>query len=309
MAKDPAFLFYSRDFYEGTRTMLPEERACFIDLMIYQHQRGPIPNDLKRVLLYCNGVDEATLKATLQAKFKLTSEGWINEKLAQTIEERKEYTEGQSKNGTVGQFWKKSKAILSKKEYNQLRDLLYNQSKEQIFEIIKDKIINEATLKAMLEGSLKHIANANENENENEDINIKEGVKGEKQVPPTPATKTLTWRDNFETYLSELNEVYDRLICDPKYISEQEEFHPGVDIVLSLKKAYTNFWGKEAGWKYKKKQKSKNIDWVSTLTNAIDLNKVYKAKESSYPKKKGTSLAELTEIANDLCSLPNYIEK
>lgn len=77
MAKDPAFLFYSTDFYEGTRTMLPEERACFIDLMIYQHQRGPIPNDLKRVLLYCNGVDEATLKTTLQSKFKLTSEGWI----------------------------------------------------------------------------------------------------------------------------------------------------------------------------------------------------------------------------------------
>ena len=36
--KDPAFLFYSKDFYEGTRTMLPEERACYIDLMIYQHQ-------------------------------------------------------------------------------------------------------------------------------------------------------------------------------------------------------------------------------------------------------------------------------
>jgi len=34
--KDPAFLFYSKDFYEGTRTMLPEERACYIDLMIYQ---------------------------------------------------------------------------------------------------------------------------------------------------------------------------------------------------------------------------------------------------------------------------------
>ena len=31
--KDPAFLFYSKDFYEGTRTMLPEERACYIDLM------------------------------------------------------------------------------------------------------------------------------------------------------------------------------------------------------------------------------------------------------------------------------------
>lgn len=189
MAKDPAFLFYSTDFYEGTRTMLPEERACYVDLMIYQHQRGPIPNDLKRVLLYCNGVDEATLKATLQAKFKLTSEGWINEKLAQIIEERKEYTEGQSKNGTVGQFWKKSKAILSKKEYNQLRDLLYNQTKEQIYERIKDLDINEASLKAMLEGLLKHLENENRDEDEDEIKNNIKGVQGENAILPLEPKK------------------------------------------------------------------------------------------------------------------------
>lgn len=78
MAKDPAFLFYSRDFYEGTRTMLPEERACYMDLMIYQHQHGKIPAYLKRVLMYCSGVDEATLKATLVAKFKQDKEGWTD---------------------------------------------------------------------------------------------------------------------------------------------------------------------------------------------------------------------------------------
>lgn len=77
--KDPAFLFYSKDFYEGTRMMLPVERACYVDLLIYQHQNGPIPNTLERVLLYCNGVDEATLKATLKAKFKRTKSGWIND--------------------------------------------------------------------------------------------------------------------------------------------------------------------------------------------------------------------------------------
>lgn len=191
MAKDPAFLFYSTDFYEGTRTMLPDERACFIDLMIYQHQRGVIPNDFKRVLLYCNGIDEATLQATLQAKFKQCSEGWYNEKLAQIIDERKEYTEGQSKNGTVGQFWKKAKAILNKKEYNSLRDLLYNQTREQIYERIKDMNINEASLKAMLEGLLKHLEDENRNENEIEDEVIinKKGVQGEKSDPPLKNTK------------------------------------------------------------------------------------------------------------------------
>lgn len=178
MAKDPAFLFYSTDFYEGTRTMLPEERACYIDLMIYQHQRGPIPNDLKRLLLYCNGINQATLEATLKAKFKLTPKGWINNKLQDVIEQRQEYSEKQSLNGTIGQFWKKTKAILSKKDYATLYESLSKISKKELFEKIKDKEINQATLEAMLEASLKHLEN--ENENENIDIN-KEGVQGEKK--------------------------------------------------------------------------------------------------------------------------------
>ena len=85
MAKDPAFLFYSKDFYEGTRTMLPEERACYIDLLIYQHQNEIIPLDLKRVVLYCNGISEAMLLTTLKAKFIKTDKGWYNEKLKTVI--------------------------------------------------------------------------------------------------------------------------------------------------------------------------------------------------------------------------------
>ena len=179
MSKDPAFLFYSTDFYEGTRTMLPEERACFIDLMIYQHQRGFIPNDIKRVLLYCNGINEATLIATLEAKFKLTDKGWVNEKLEQVILERIEFSNKQSLNGTVGQFWKKAKAILSKSNYSKLKDLLYNKSNNEIFEIIKDKEINEAMLIAMLQALLKHLEDEDENENINKDTI--EGVQGEKE--------------------------------------------------------------------------------------------------------------------------------
>lgn len=179
MAKDPAFLFYSTDFYEGTRTMLPEERACYVDLMIYQHQRGPIPNDLKRVLLYCNGISEATLKATLQAKFKLTDKGWLNMKLQEVIEQRQEYSEKQSINGTIGQFWKKAKAILKDKDYTNLYKSLSKKDKKELYETIKDMEVSEATLKAMLKATLKHLEIENENENENIDIN-KEGVQGEK---------------------------------------------------------------------------------------------------------------------------------
>lgn len=88
MAKDPAFLFYSNDFYEGTRTMLPEERACYIDLLIYQHQHGIIPNDPKRLSMYCSGCNEETIIVVLNQKFNQMVDGWLNQKLNHLVNER-----------------------------------------------------------------------------------------------------------------------------------------------------------------------------------------------------------------------------
>lgn len=164
MAKDPAFLFYSKDFYEGTRIMLPSERACYIDLLCYQHQHGYIPIELERVIMYCSGICEATLKATLEAKFKLCHKGYYNEKLFEVMNDRAEFTSKQSINGVVGQFFKKCKAILDSKSYRLIREVFENQSNENIYNEVKDILKDEATLKAMLEAKLKHLVNGNENE-------------------------------------------------------------------------------------------------------------------------------------------------
>lgn len=156
--KDPAFLFYSKDFYEGTRTMYPGERACYVDLMIFQHQNGPIPDDMQRLTMYCSGIDEATLKAVLKAKFKQTDKGWINDKLQRVIDERQEYVGKQSENGRIGQFWKKAKALLDNEEYKNLKGVI---TQDDIIEYAKNNEINKATLKALLEASLKQYAIAN----------------------------------------------------------------------------------------------------------------------------------------------------
>lgn len=99
--KDPAFLFYSKDFYEGTRLMLPEERACMIDLMIYQHQNGGIPNDTKRLALYCSGISEDVIINTLKLKFKLIDTEWYSDKMTEVVTERKEKG---NKNKLIGTF-------------------------------------------------------------------------------------------------------------------------------------------------------------------------------------------------------------
>lgn len=93
-------------------------------------------------------------------------------------------------------------------------------------------------------------------------------------------TQTKTWRDDFEIYKSELRAFYLTLIKDKEFISQQEKYYPSLDIILSIEKACTTFWATEAGWRHKKKSKSKEIDWKQTLINAIgqSMNKVYKPK-------------------------------
>lgn len=156
--KDPAFLFYSKDFYEGTRMMLPKERACYMDLLVYQHQNGKIPFDLERVVMYCNGIDEATLIATLEAKFVKTDDGWENLRLSEEVISRENYKSGQSDSGKIGQFWKKAKKFLVKKDYETLRKLFID--KDLVLEFVEANEVNKGTL----EGLLKHIANENANE-------------------------------------------------------------------------------------------------------------------------------------------------
>ena len=172
MSKDPAFLFYSKDFYEATRTMLPKERACYIDLLIYQHQNEYIPNEIERISMYCSGIDEATLQATLQAKFKLCDKGWYNERLFEVIEQRKTFGEKQSDNGLIGQFFKKAKSSLPSKDYTNLKDFIYNVfTKEKLINELKINNNHEAMLQAMLQAMLKHLVNVNVIVNEDVIIN------------------------------------------------------------------------------------------------------------------------------------------
>lgn len=107
--------------------------------------------------------------------------------------------------------------------------------------------------------------------------NIKEKIKKRKNNSNNMnQSEKPTWRNSYEVYLLGLKKVYDELRFDPEFIKQQEKYYPNVDIVLSLEMAFNNFWGTEAGWKHKKKQRSNDINWKLTLVNAIKMNKVYK---------------------------------
>ena len=96
--------------------------------------------------------------------------------------------------------------------------------------------------------------------------------------PPIKDNET-GWKTSYEIYLDECTLAYEALSANTDWIKQQEKFHPNIDIQLSLEKAFTNFWATEAGWKHKKKARSKEINWKTTFTNAIDMNKVWKPRE------------------------------
>ncbi|MCL1936843.1 MAG: DUF6291 domain-containing protein [Candidatus Azobacteroides sp.] len=93
-------------------------------------------------------------------------------------------------------------------------------------------------------------------------------------LPPLTGGKAVadekTWRDDFEMYLTDLREAYKAIVIDTAYITERAKYHPGMNIKLSLEKACKEFWATEAGWTHKKKSKSKELNWKSTLTKSLD---------------------------------------
>jgi hypothetical protein len=127
-----------------------------------------------------------------------------------------------------------------------------------------------------------------------------ESEKGTKtaHLPPEPVSPT--WRESFEVYLAECKAAYLKLMDDAAYIAQQERFNPNVDIRLTLDKAFTNFWGTEAGWKHKKKSRSKELDWKATFTKAIDLNRVWKPRLSPEQQRKKAVTASAISNNDDL---------
>lgn len=112
---------------------------------------------------------------------------------------------------------------------------------------------------------------------------IKDSIVNESKGEEIISPKEKSWREDFEVYKSELREFYKTIRKDNEWILNQQRFNPNVNILLTLEKAVVNYWATEAGWKNKKRSKSKTIDWKSTLTNALSnpSNKVYLAKDTN----------------------------
>ena len=156
MAKDPAFLFYSKDWLEGTAEMLPEEKGIYIDLLCYQHQRGDLPNDLKRLsrLVRLSENDFNKMWEIVSTKFERMDNRLVNRKLSDVMTER---SNKGKRNAIIGKFASLLKnANLNKKEYN----LMKSQFNLAEFERMDERNVSER-LTEWFSLCLKRIENAN----------------------------------------------------------------------------------------------------------------------------------------------------
>lgn len=99
-----------------------------------------------------------------------------------------------------------------------------------------------------------------------------------RQHDPKDTDPRTDWRDDFEIYLADLRRAFSDLVSDSRWMAQQQELNPSVDVRKSLEKACLNFWATREGWLRKKAGKrTETINWKLTLANAISqpFNRVY----------------------------------
>ena len=106
---------------------------------------------------------------------------------------------------------------------------------------------------------------------------------------------SVSWLSDFNIYKSLALEAIQSLLKDPAWIAERERYHPGLNIRLSLEKAWGDFWATEAGWKNKKAKKPKEIDWKRTANNSLSQKSSQVWKERQKPNADGIEHITMTE--------------
>lgn len=163
MSKDPAFLFYPKDWLQGTSQMMPDEKGVYIDLLSHQHQEGDLPAETKRLarMVGLGEADFLQIWDTLKSKFILTDNNrLINRKLSDLVTDRLERGRKNKIIGTMASVFR-----LSVEPY----DLKVEAKKTFVvndFLTVSDELLTES-ITDWFANRLKSIGNGNGNANAN----------------------------------------------------------------------------------------------------------------------------------------------
>lgn len=275
--KDPAALLYIDTWLTSTAGMDADVRGWYLNLVLHQYDKKDLPNDIEELAVLA-GVKfseykrfEHVFEHVFKQKFKINENGRLENEIAkEIIRKRESFVDKRSGAGKMSYF---------------LKYIIKNfKPKKDHLQFIKDNV-DLSTIDLKNEQMIKHLFEHMSELFKNGDGDV---------------NKDKNWKLDFSIYKAELNENFERIKLDDLFILEQEKFNPNINIILSIEKAISNFWGTEAGWKNKKKSGSVNIDWTATFKNAISLNKVYKQNGQTFNNNSKGKLAGTYQAAENL---------
>lgn len=279
--KDPAFLFYSKDWLEGTAEMTPDEKGVYIDLLAHQHQKGSLPADTKRLAKMVGLSEDEFLQkwSLLKNKFNRTDDRLVNRKLSKITTERssKSHT-----NRITGKF-----ATLIRSVKHLPNDNVETLKKE--FKITDyDHLPTELATERLTEWFYKRLqcigdANANEDGIGNANTTAKKNEKYEKLFDGLPPNQD-------QSIIGQMWGVWKTTF--PKYTADKESDFEGLGKIFS-------FMCRQNG---SKSHDPTDVDFQIKFLNTFQVLADEVAKESFWINK------PLKSIANNIQEFYNKIK-
>lgn len=167
MSKDPAFLFYSKEWLEGTAEMTSEEKGVYIDLLAHQHQKGSLPPEIKKLAKLSGNSEKEFLLIWKEISTKFIPNGsnrLVNRKLNIIVTERFDRAWRNKIVGTLASVIK-----YSNQPY-EINLQIKKKFRVEDFLLVEDHKLTE-TITEWYTKWFKSIANANEDANANNKIN------------------------------------------------------------------------------------------------------------------------------------------
>lgn len=220
--KDPAFLFYTKDWYSGTAEMMPHEKGVYVDFLCYQHQNKGLPNDIKRLARIASMSERefAPIWVKVKEKFVLVDGVLINLKLAEEMLRRKDKSKKNTISGTFASILRLNKYTLE--QYKHLK----SKFKVEDFASIETERLTER-LTEWIQECLKSIETATVTDNTILDTG-KEGVGGKPIIPDVDSFVKYGFellmksgKRNYRDYEPQLKLKYEAWISDDWHITRE----------------------------------------------------------------------------------------
>lgn len=205
MAKDPAFLLYSKDFLTGVQDLTMEERGQYITMLCAQHQKGKCSSKWLSINI-------PNASSDVLSKFEKDEDGnYINSRLSDEIETRKLYRPRKIASATLGGLI--SRSGLSNADSRKIKDE-FNISD---FEDFDEKEMKQ-NISIWFKHMLNYIVNANANVDiDNSKVSIKERKENfKKELEPFLETYNREMLNDFYYYWTEHGD------SDKKFRAEKE---------------------------------------------------------------------------------------